>query len=77
MCLDRVQTRAGGQEGLNCDQAASHAVPDSPPEATDSTPDVMTCHVTVISWLSRERHAPFLIRHPGKSHARFLNATVS
>ena len=28
MCLDMVQTRAGGQEGQNCDQAASHAVPD-------------------------------------------------
>ena len=48
-------------------------------EPTDSTPNVVTCHVTVISWLDRERHAPFLIRHPGKSHVdflmpRFLNA---
>ena len=28
MCLDGVQLRAGGQEGLNCEQAASHVVPD-------------------------------------------------
>ena len=68
-----------GRPGLNSDQAASHAVPDSPAEPTDSTPDVVTCDVTVISWLGRERHAPFLIRNPKKStHGflmpRFLNA---
>ena len=50
MCPDRVKTRTGGQEGLNCDhEAASHAVPDSPAEPTDSTPDVVTCDVRVIS----------------------------
>ena len=80
MCLDRVETRAGGQEGLKCDQAsifsrsARYAA-----EPTDSTPNVVTCHVTVISWLGRERHAPFLIRNRKKSirdflMARFLNA---
>ena len=48
-------------------------------EPTDSTPNVVTCHVTVISWLGRERHAPFLIRNRKKSirdflTRRFLNA---
>ena len=61
-----------GRPGLNSDQAASHAVPDSPAEPTDSTPDVVTFDVTVISWLGLERHAPFLILHPGKSHVDFL-----
>ena len=48
-------------------------------EPTDSTPNVVTCHVTVISWLDRERHAPFLIRNREKRRhgflmSRFLNA---
>ena len=79
MCLDMVQTRAGGQEGLKLRSGSFSRSARQAAEPTDSTPNVVTCHVTVISWLDRERHAPFLIRHPGKSHVdflilRFLNA---
>ena len=72
MCLDMVQTRAGGQEGLKLRSGSFSRSARQAAEPTDSTPNVVTCHVTVISWLGRERHAPFLIRNPKKSMHGFL-----
>ena len=79
MCLDMVQTRAGGQEGLKLRSGSFSRSARQAAEPTDSTPNVVTCHVTVISWLGRERHAPFLIRNREKRRhhflmSRFLNA---
>ena len=79
MCLDMVQTRAGGQEGLKLRSGSFSRSARQAAEPTDSIPNVVTCHVTVISWLGRERHAPFLIRNREKRRhgflmPRFLNA---
>ena len=72
MCLDMVQTRAGGQEGLKLRSGSFSRSARQAAEPTDSTPNVVTCHVTVISWLGRERHAPFLIRNREKRRHHFL-----
>ena len=49
MRLDRVKKQADGQEGheLQSDRLAGSAR--QVDEHTDSVPDVVTCHVTVIS----------------------------
>ena len=76
MCLDMVQTRAGGQEGLKLRSGSFSRSARQAAEPTDSTPNVVTCHVTVISWLGRERHTVSYSASWEKPR-RFLNATVS
>ena len=49
---NEYRSMLAGRPGLNSDQTASHTVPDSrllSRSTALATPDVMTCHVTVVS----------------------------